>query len=161
MTKKFVKICPQCNSKDVSNDFSNFALARTGLKEQKCNHCGFTGQFFPEVEISKIPPIKKLKEVGKREIVNTRHGRRILWLWKYTGPLGILISLILIFQFKIKYLFYMGLLVALPTSLVVTLAAHKSELFKKYKFLRILSIIVLIICYILSVFVLGMFFPSS
>ncbi|MBN2368453.1 hypothetical protein JXC34_05535 [Candidatus Woesearchaeota archaeon] len=45
------RICPKCKSKDISPDLSAQSYARGSIFNQfKCNACGYTGEFFPEVE---------------------------------------------------------------------------------------------------------------
>jgi ribosomal protein S27AE len=45
-------ICPRCKSTDISNDFSNAGMVATGLfnNRKKCNNCGYSSDFFPEIE---------------------------------------------------------------------------------------------------------------
>jgi len=48
------RICPKCKSTDISPNFSARAYAKGSFfNEFKCNKCGYTGQFFPEVEVKK------------------------------------------------------------------------------------------------------------
>jgi hypothetical protein len=56
-----VLICPKCNSKDISTDFSNAGFVGTGLFNniKVCNNCGYTHSFFPEVEIKNTSKNKK------------------------------------------------------------------------------------------------------
>ena len=52
------RICPKCKSEDVSPDLSFQAFAQGSFFNQfKCNKCGYTGQFFPE-----LVKIKKKKK---------------------------------------------------------------------------------------------------
>ncbi len=45
-----IRICPKCKSKDVSADLSAQSYAQGSFFNQyKCNKCGHTGQFFPEI----------------------------------------------------------------------------------------------------------------
>lgn len=46
-----MKICPKCKSKDVIPDFSSEAYAKGSFFNQyRCNKCGYTSQFFPEIK---------------------------------------------------------------------------------------------------------------
>ncbi len=55
------RICPRCKSTDISSDLSAQAYGKGSFfNEYKCNDCGYTGQFFPEiVEKTKRKIIKK------------------------------------------------------------------------------------------------------
>jgi predicted nucleic-acid-binding Zn-ribbon protein len=61
MPKKFVRVCPKCRSMDVSHDMSVEAIARGSVFNNfKCNKCGYTGIFFPEIkEMGKARKRKK------------------------------------------------------------------------------------------------------
>ena len=52
--KKSIRFCPKCKSKNVSPDFS---LQTFGEKSEfnkfKCNNCGHSSIFFPEIEKKK------------------------------------------------------------------------------------------------------------
>jgi len=51
MPKKSTKICPKCKSKDISPDFSlNTFGEASEFNKFKCNNCGYSSIFFPEVE---------------------------------------------------------------------------------------------------------------
>lgn len=66
-----VIICPLCNSKDVSADFSNPLMAGFGHIFKECHHCGHKGMLFPEVSLADVP--KKPKNPAKlkgRTLVN-------------------------------------------------------------------------------------------
>jgi len=48
---KFVRVCPKCRSRDLSHDMSVQAFGRGAeFNSFKCNKCGHTGIFFPEVK---------------------------------------------------------------------------------------------------------------
>lgn len=50
MSKKLIRFCPKCKSTDVIPDLSLQSYGRGSFFNQyKCNKCGFTGLFFPEV----------------------------------------------------------------------------------------------------------------
>ena len=49
--EKTVKICPKCGSEDLSSDLSVQSYAQGGFfNNMVCNNCGFSGQFFPEMD---------------------------------------------------------------------------------------------------------------
>ncbi|MGM5481699.1 MAG: hypothetical protein ACQESE_04805 [Nanobdellota archaeon] len=57
--EEYVRICPKCNSIDVSDDMSNPAIKYIGqIESMVCNNCGFTGTIFPEVKRSEKPDKK-------------------------------------------------------------------------------------------------------
>ena len=63
--KSHVRICPRCNSTDVSTDFSNPGIVGTGLVNSafRCNNCNYKEFFFPEIHKNHIPAIKKVKKL--------------------------------------------------------------------------------------------------
>jgi hypothetical protein len=162
MEKQHVLICPKCNSTDISTDMSNPALVETGLFNNsfRCNHCGYTGTFFPDVEISKLEPVKELKDIPKRELMDTRYGKNINWWWRRIGPVTLLISIILLFFYNNQIVFYLGLIELLPLSIVITLTSHKNELIQKYKILKIISVIVFIYSFTVGPIILALLFFS-
>jgi len=144
--KKFITICPKCNSTDVKTDFSNPGLVGTGLfvNAKVCNNCGYSSNFFPEIEEDKLPEEKKIKKQEKKELVNTTYGKNINWLWRFSGPIGIGLSIIFLFFYNVKAIFYLGLVGLLPLSCVLTLTAHRNDMIKKYPILKTISVNVFI-----------------
>ena len=58
-------ICPKCRSIDVSNDFSNAGAVNFGfLNRKKCNNCGYSGAFFPEVSEDEM--VEKTKKAIRK-----------------------------------------------------------------------------------------------
>ncbi|ODS42849.1 MAG: hypothetical protein MSIBF_06150 [Candidatus Altiarchaeales archaeon IMC4] len=56
-------VCPMCASPDVSWDLSKDACAGASLFNQhKCNNCGYTGIFFPELTKKELEKLLKEKE---------------------------------------------------------------------------------------------------
>ncbi|OIO40335.1 hypothetical protein CO154_01380 [Candidatus Pacearchaeota archaeon CG_4_9_14_3_um_filter_31_7] len=52
--KKYVKICPKCNSLDVKIDMQG-ALVAFGLPAiYICNDCGFKSYIFPEIDLNEV-----------------------------------------------------------------------------------------------------------
>ncbi len=52
---KSVKICPKCKSVDIDSDLTaSSAFGMASFDNFKCNKCGYSGQFFPEVDKKKI-----------------------------------------------------------------------------------------------------------
>lgn len=48
MPKKYVRICPECQSTDTQPDLSADSYAKGFFNQWRCNACGYTGLFFPE-----------------------------------------------------------------------------------------------------------------
>jgi len=45
------QICPKCKSQDISPDMSVDSYGQGSFfNAYKCNKCGYSGQFFPEVD---------------------------------------------------------------------------------------------------------------
>jgi len=45
------RICPKCKCKNLKKDFSIESFARGSVfNDYVCNECGYSGQFFPEVD---------------------------------------------------------------------------------------------------------------
>ena len=60
--KKSKRICPKCNSNNVSPDFSLKTFGEASeFNKYKCNNCSYAGIFFPEIEKRKIKKNKKSK----------------------------------------------------------------------------------------------------
>jgi transposase-like protein len=48
------KVCPKCKSTDISPDLSISSYGSgTFFNAYKCNKCGYSGMFFPEVKKKK------------------------------------------------------------------------------------------------------------
>ena len=73
---KYVTSCPQCNSTDVSIDFSNAAVWAYGTPSQNiCNKCGHSGTVFPEVPVDKLKEHSKhVKNIKKDTKVDIKSG---------------------------------------------------------------------------------------
>lgn len=151
MAKKFVKICPKCNSTDISTDFSNPAFVAGGLfnNAKVCNKCGHHSNFFPEVEVDKLPKVKKIKKDEKVNQVNPNYFQDINWFWRFAGPFGILIGLLFMIFYNIKFIFYLGVLGILPLSIVITFTSYRQDILKKHPLIRIFCRII----YFLTLFV--------
>ena len=55
-----VRICPRCQSTNISPDLSKEAYGSGKIfNSYKCNDCDFHGEFFPEVDKKAISKIKK------------------------------------------------------------------------------------------------------
>ncbi len=138
--KKYVKICPRCYSTDVSPDFSSPAAISAGaLYMYRCNRCGFVGPsaLFPEVPIDKVPKPKDLKKIkGRYETVNITYGRGITGLWKYLGPIGIFLSIMMYFSYPAPYNI-LSIIYPLPILLYLTFYGFGKKYFEKYILLRI------------------------
>jgi len=55
---EIIKICPRCGSEDISPDLSldNYSSGKI-FNSYKCNNCGYSGQFFIEIEKEEIKKI--------------------------------------------------------------------------------------------------------
>jgi hypothetical protein len=62
MPKKFIRICPECNSSDIKPDMSADSYSKGLLNQWQCNNCGYTGLFFPEYTQEDL---KKIKEKNR------------------------------------------------------------------------------------------------
>ncbi|MBI4018940.1 MAG: hypothetical protein HY364_01665 [Candidatus Aenigmarchaeota archaeon] len=97
-----VIICPLCNSKDISADFSNPLMAGFGHIFKECHHCGHRGMLFPEVSLAHVPknPKNPAKLKG-RTLVNMTMGRGYrLYLTMEIIIVLIVIAIILISYFN-------------------------------------------------------------
>ncbi len=56
MKKQYVKICPNCRSRDIIFEATDFALMDV------CNKCGFRMRSFPEIEVDVKEPKKGAKK---------------------------------------------------------------------------------------------------
>ncbi|MBT3416808.1 hypothetical protein HON86_03680 [Candidatus Woesearchaeota archaeon] len=57
---EMIRICPKCQSTNVSPDIGTEAYGSGKIfNSYKCNNCGFSGEFFPEVDKKIIEKIKK------------------------------------------------------------------------------------------------------
>jgi len=61
MTKKYVRICPQCHSSDTQPDLSADSYAKGLLNQWRCNSCGYTGLVFPEFLVEDVKKPKETK----------------------------------------------------------------------------------------------------
>jgi hypothetical protein len=61
MPKKYVRICPECQSSDTSPDLSADSYSKGLLNQWRCNTCGFTGLVFPEYPVDEIKKSKEKK----------------------------------------------------------------------------------------------------
>jgi len=88
--KKSVTICPKCNSTHIGTDFSNPALVSTGLfnNAKVCNNCGYSANFFPEVEADNLPEVKQIKKEEKRDLVNTTHEKILIGGGEFLDQFG-------------------------------------------------------------------------
>jgi uncharacterized OB-fold protein len=61
MKKKYVRLCPMCQSTDTQPDLSADSYAKGLLNQWRCNNCGHTGLFFPEYCPEDIKKIQEKK----------------------------------------------------------------------------------------------------
>ena len=107
--REYVRACPRCGSKDVWSDFSVPAFVAGGFLPYRCDSCGHTGSFFPEVESSSR---KKLKGHGKKELVPTSFGKGYgIGAGRIFGPYFLAASFIalLFMEFPVNMFFFLFL----------------------------------------------------
>jgi hypothetical protein len=135
----FITICPHCYSSDITSDFSNAARIEGGLFGKTCNRCGFTGNFFPEIEVKDLPVPKELKDINApNQTFNDNYSKNIAWLYRITGPLAFLLFIIFVLSYSIPFLFYTGFLGLLPLSITLCIIGYKQDWIKKYLAVRII-----------------------
>ncbi|MFA5102688.1 MAG: hypothetical protein WC525_06000 [Candidatus Thermoplasmatota archaeon] len=61
MVKKYVRVCPECNSTDTQPDLSAESYAKGLLNQWKCNTCGYAGVVFPEYRLEDVKKIQAKK----------------------------------------------------------------------------------------------------
>ena len=96
---EYVKICPNCDSLDISPEIST--MQQTGALPSRyvCNNCGFTSFAFPEAnlndykkseeKVTKIP-----KEKKQEEKIDFSYGNfMVRVVWKYLSILIIIASI--------------------------------------------------------------------
>ena len=149
--EKYVRICPICNSTDVSPDFSSPAAIVSGaLYMYKCNRCGFIGNsaLFPKVRADQIPKPKDLSKIKRNyPLANLTYGRGVSGMWKFFGPLGTLLSLILLFMIPYPVNLF-DLFWGMPVFIFITLYSFYRKYFETYKTLKIIGIIMIIYAFV-------------
>jgi hypothetical protein len=95
--ERWVKVCPKCGSKGVVGDDSVPVFASTGLFNsiKKCENCGHTGVFFPEVPKNKAP--KKTispEKVKSATYFEPTYGQGAVEFLKVLGPVCLAIGLL-------------------------------------------------------------------
>jgi hypothetical protein len=157
MKNQYVRICPACNSTDISYDHSNAALVGLGMTNNAfvCNNCGNKSSFFPEITCDNVPSVK---QPTKRQLVNTQYDSNINWLWRITGPVILLIGIILMF-IKIPYFFYLSIIDVLPFGIVITINSY-SEKIRKNKIFRAIFLLVFIYAIFIAPLLLMYLFDS-
>jgi len=97
MVGRYIRICPICNSSDVSPDLSiPAAVAYGALYNYRCNHCGYTGTAFLEVPAWDLPEVKNVDEISEKfPIINVGYGKGYFRLLRYLSVFGVLFYLVL------------------------------------------------------------------
>ncbi len=101
--KGIVQICPACNSKEISTDFSNPAAVASGvwINSKTCQNCGYSSDFFPQIESRKVPRVKDIRDIPKRDLVNINNIKRIAGYgyisWAFRIVIGLAAILIYFF----------------------------------------------------------------
>lgn len=63
MKKKYVRICPECQSTDTQPDLSADSYSKGLLNQWRCNQCGYTGLVFPEYCADDLKKERKNKKL--------------------------------------------------------------------------------------------------
>jgi hypothetical protein len=148
---KFVKFCPKCHSKNMSNDWSNPALVRMGVfNGGVCEDCGYAGNFFPEVD--ETIKLSKRDVVQERVFVNEALMKSNNKILLYLSFFSLIVTLLVMLLVREKIVFLFCLTAILPISFLDVLFRYKPILFKKYYFLKILYVLFLFNYILLSAF---------
>ncbi len=142
MKEDYIRICPICNSPDVSPDMSvPAAVAYGALYNYRCNHCGYIGPIFPEVLAEDLPETKKRSEIPKDfPLIDVSYGKGYFRLLKYLSFFGVLLYLVLFIGFQTIYSL-IGLILFIHLSAFLIL--RKNEL--KSPFARIAGLIAILL----------------
>lgn len=165
--KKFKRMCPVCNSTDVKADTTNPVGVTTGLLETfKCNRCGNTGNFFPEVDAKKQPNLIPLDKIKNRNLVDKTfinyYSSLTGKLWKFLGIGMLILSFIFIFSRNnhnlIYYglasiVFYLGLIFLLPLAVSMLIISFKREFVQKHTLVRLILGLIIVSSFTVSPFV--------
>lgn len=140
--EKYVKVCPACNSVDVSPDFTiPAAIASGALYMFRCNRCDYVSVLFPEFPESELPEPKELEEIERNyQTVDTTFGKGFFALLKLLAPLGLILSLIMYFQQQ-NPLFMLGIAV----HAYLTPYVYGRSYFNQYRPLKLAGIVVIIL----------------
>lgn len=144
--EKYVKVCPACNSIDVSPDFTiPAAIAAGALYMFRCNRCDFVSTLFPEFPVDELPEPIELEDIEKDyQTVDTTFGRGFFTLLKLLAPLGLILSLVMYFLQQ-NPLFVLGIIV----HAYLTLYAYGRSYLNRYRPLKVAGIVVIILYVIL------------
>ncbi len=139
MTQDYVRICPVCNSVDVSPDLSVPAAVASGaLYSYRCNRCGFVGVIFPEIPIDEVPEPRNFEK--GYSVLDVTYGRGYLGLLRYLSPFGVLLSIALYLTSSTHF----NLLAVILFS-YLTLYLFGKKHFDKYRILKIIGIVAVIL----------------
>ncbi|MCF7867013.1 hypothetical protein K9L67_03590 [Candidatus Woesearchaeota archaeon] len=92
----YVQVCPKCQSVDIEHDFSQPAMVAGGIFAFKCNNCKHISSVFPEIHVRDLHKPKNPKSIKDKDLETTQLGKGFLGVFKFIGPLGILVSIILL-----------------------------------------------------------------
>ncbi len=149
---KYVMICPKCDSKDVTHDWSSPATVGSTLVNvmYKCNNCGHEGMVFPEVPENKVPKNPKpLKYVKERTLVDTTFGRGEFGILHLISPL-LIISGLLSFFFGTETIKIQALLILLPSGIFFTFLPYGRRLIEEHKLVRAICIALMVYAILFS-----------
>lgn len=144
--EKYVKVCPACNSIDVSPDFTiPAAIAAGGLYMFRCNRCDYVSTLFPEFPIDDLPEPIDLEDVQKEyQTVDTTFGRGFFSLLKLLAPLGLILSLTM-YLLQENQLFMLGIIL----HGYLTVYVYGRSYLNRYRALKMAGIVVIILYVIL------------
>ncbi|MFO7966658.1 MAG: hypothetical protein R6U44_03565 [Archaeoglobaceae archaeon] len=140
--EKYVKLCPACNSIDISPDFTvPAAVAAGGLYMYRCNRCNYVSTLFPEFPIDELPEPIELEDIEKNyQTVDISFGRGSFALLKLLAPLGLILSMVLYFLQR-NPLFILGMLV----HAYLTLYVYGRTYFNRYRPLKVAGIVAIVL----------------
>jgi len=140
--KHYVRICPVCNSTDVSHDFSVAAAVASGaLYNYRCNRCGFVGIIFPEMPADELPQPRNLDEIERDySTLDISYGRGYSSLLKYLAPFGAALNLALYLETS-SLIYILGVIVFLYLSLYL----FARKYFGKYRILKFIGFIFVVL----------------
>jgi|Deesub1362A_J573_1020465.scaffolds.fasta_scaffold02331_8 hypothetical protein len=141
-SSKYIKLCPICNSVDVSPNFSVPAAVASGaLYSYRCNRCGFVGLGFPEVPVDDVPEPRNFQDVEKGyTVLDVTYGRGYINLMKYIAPFGVILSIVFYLESK-NLLNLLGVVIFS----YLTFYIFGGRYFGRYRFLKFVGLVALIL----------------
>ncbi len=140
--EEYIQICPKCGSPDIEVDFTNAAAVSAGFIGQvkKCNYCGHTGKFFPEVPISKVKKLKEKNEIKGKTFIDKTYVSGVIGLWKIIGIIAILFSVAMLFIDSARSIGFYFLLLGI----LLTIYGFLRDEYKNKLFMKIIGLIIIL-----------------